>query len=102
MKIIKHSKSTQMFECNECGCIFEADGDEYEQVRVENLGICLKYAKCPECGKYTAMLFKIHHETVTCGGKYYIEGTGQEYHGPHYITEGIGILDDHGNRIVLR
>ena len=40
MKIIqhgspKHNKPDRRFECNYCGCVFEAGYDEY---------------KCPECG----------------------------------------------------
>lgn len=57
MNIIKQGKSkeelkailneTKLFECKTCGCVFEADKDEYEEDQwpytVEY------YCKCPNC-----------------------------------------------------
>ena len=54
MKIIqhgnpKHNKPDRRFECNYCGCVFEAGYDEYKysgsQYNVEYYE-----CKCPECG----------------------------------------------------
>lgn len=58
MKIIKQGKSkaevermikaTKRFECDLCGCIFEADKTEYE---TEEDYIYMTYhCKCPNCG----------------------------------------------------
>lgn len=58
MKIIKFGvtdKKTKQFICNECGCVFEADKDEYrlaDQMEAMHDGIeavCV----CPHC-KYKA------------------------------------------------
>lgn len=51
MKIIKHGSpllTTKRFKCDMCGCVFEADKDEYKVGfwRNETLYSC----QCPECG----------------------------------------------------
>ncbi len=58
MKVIKQGKSkeelkailnkTKRFECPTCGCIFEADEDEYD---VDNDFYSSFYCKCPNCGR---------------------------------------------------
>lgn len=59
MKIIKKGKTkeelkailnkTKRFECKTCGCVFEANEDEYE---VEEEWIySTYYCFCPNCGK---------------------------------------------------
>ena len=57
MKIIKEGKTkeqlekipkyTKRFECKTCGCIFEADNDEYEVE--DNRCRVLYFCKCPNC-----------------------------------------------------
>lgn len=57
MKIIKQGKTdkelsailnkTKRFECTICGCIFEADWDEYTYKF--NLNEMMYYCKCPNC-----------------------------------------------------
>lgn len=57
MKIIKEGKTkeelekilknTKRFECRTCGCIFEANNDEYELQ--DNLAYSIYYCKCPNC-----------------------------------------------------
>lgn len=52
IKIIKPGKKpeTFRFECPDCGCVFEADEDNYEAV-YESLDGCYCYAAdCPTCG----------------------------------------------------
>lgn len=59
MKIIKQGKSkeelkailnrTKRFECMTCGCIFEADEDEYN--KEECFYSYHFHCKCPNCGK---------------------------------------------------
>lgn len=59
MKIIKQGKSkeelkailnkTKRFECNTCGCIFEADEVEYDEE--DDFYTCHFYCKCPNCGR---------------------------------------------------
>lgn len=59
MKVIKQGKSkeelkailsrTKRFECKICGCIFEADYDEYETEEVQIYSY--HYCKCPNCGQ---------------------------------------------------
>ena len=59
MKIIKQGKSKEelkaifnkikRFECKTCGCIFEADEDEYECE--EEYTYSTYYCKCPNCTK---------------------------------------------------
>lgn len=58
MKIIKAGKSckrTCRFTCKNCGCIFEAEGDEMTKV-IRKPDVCLictepyVEAKCPWCG----------------------------------------------------
>ena len=61
MKIIKQGKTeeelkailnaTKRFECNTCGCIFEADKGEYEHsLSCRNEDIYY-FCKCPNCKK---------------------------------------------------
>lgn len=59
MKIIKQGKTekeleailnkTRRFECETCGCIFEADKGEYETEEVQIYSY--HYCKCPNCGQ---------------------------------------------------
>lgn len=59
MKIIKEGKTkeelerilknTKRFECKTCGCIFEADDDEYKW-DTDYIYSTL-YCKCPNCGQ---------------------------------------------------
>ena len=53
IKIIKPGKkpdTTKRFTCSHCGCVFEADVDDYEVV-YESLDGCYCYAAdCPTCG----------------------------------------------------
>lgn len=59
MKIIKEGKSkeelkailnkTKRFECKTCGCVFEADEEEYDEE--DNFYTCIYYCKCPNCGR---------------------------------------------------
>lgn len=56
MKIIKQGKTkevveailrhTKRFKCNTCGCIFEANDDEYEYHMYTDVT-----CKCPNCGQ---------------------------------------------------
>lgn len=56
MKIIRSGEpnrhqSIKRFDCEKCGCVFEADGGEYQRVDdcyVGNLGFV--YCVCPCCG----------------------------------------------------
>ena len=58
MRIIKHGKNPEpkviLFECQKCGCVFEAEERECEVVSREQVFrrpvITGYYAKCPECG----------------------------------------------------
>lgn len=45
-RILKH---TECFECKTCGCIFEADDDEYEYE--EDWIYSTYYCICPNCGR---------------------------------------------------
>lgn len=65
MKIIKDGdkelaerkkKQTKRFECKMCGCIFEADKDEYADTGVQY--DFYFYAECP-CCKETAREYKM-------------------------------------------
>lgn len=59
MKVIKQGKTkeelkaklkaTKRFECKTCGCVFEADEDEYEFE--EDYIYSSYYCKCPNCGQ---------------------------------------------------
>jgi len=51
MNVIKHGKpkiTLKRFECEVCGCIFEADKDEYTGHSQYNEMWFI--ARCPECG----------------------------------------------------
>ena len=52
-KIIKPGKkpeTTKRFTCSHCGCVFEADEDDYE-LEFDSLNGCYCYvADCPTCG----------------------------------------------------
>lgn len=53
MKIIKEGDPAKLitakrFECNKCGCVFEADKDEYKSGMQYNETYF--YCKCPFCG----------------------------------------------------
>ena len=53
MKIIKHgnpkyTKPDRRFECSHCGCIFEAEYDEYKYAGFHNNEEYYK-CNCPEC-----------------------------------------------------
>lgn len=65
MKIIKQGipkeelkailNKTKRFECRTCGCVFEADGDEYihsTYIRTVQGNDPLYYCKCPNCNSY--------------------------------------------------
>lgn len=64
MKIIKEGKTkeelekmlknTKRFECKTCGCIFEADDDEYEYE--EDYIYCTYYCTCPNCERTAEVL----------------------------------------------
>lgn len=43
-------KATKRFQCDECGCVFEADKDEYQSDMQYNTAYF--YCKCPCCGKW--------------------------------------------------
>lgn len=45
-------KKTKRFECEECGCIFEADKDEYKYCGSQREGDEW-YCICPTCGNKT-------------------------------------------------
>ena len=57
MKIIKEGKSkeeleailkaTKRFECKTCGCVFEADNDEYNYM--DDYIYSRYYCECPNC-----------------------------------------------------
>ena len=53
IKIIKPGKkpdTTELFECSYCGCMFDADEDDYE-FEFDSLNGCYCYAAdCPTCG----------------------------------------------------
>jgi Zn finger protein HypA/HybF involved in hydrogenase expression len=59
MKIIKQGKTkeelkaifneTKRFECRTCGCVFEANKDEYEYE--DDYIYSAHYCKCPNCGQ---------------------------------------------------
>ena len=56
MKIIKEGiipSTTKKFICGNCGCVFEAEENEYEPItnQMEYLEIKASYkCKCPTCG----------------------------------------------------
>ena len=54
IKIIKPGKkpdTTERFECSYCGCVFDADGYEYE-LEFDSLNSRYCYAAdCPTCGR---------------------------------------------------
>lgn len=39
------------FYCQECGCLFEADKDDYELVEDADKR-CFVVASCPDCGRW--------------------------------------------------
>lgn len=53
MRIIRpgnrNSKNIKQFSCNNCGCIFEADEDEYATTIDEQILVHKYYCICPEC-----------------------------------------------------
>ena len=54
MKIIKHGtqkNNTRKFVCNSCGCVFEAENNEYEVDFSQTCEefITTYYTFCPEC-----------------------------------------------------
>ena len=70
MKIIKQGKSekelnvilnkTRRFKCDICGCVFEADWDEY--THKSYLNETLYYCKCPNCKIHIAYEVKMRGE----------------------------------------
>lgn len=56
MKIIKHGRpetvlnTVKRFKCGSCGCVFEADKEEYTSGTQYNE--IYFQCKCPECGKF--------------------------------------------------
>lgn len=67
MKIIKQGKTeeelklilskTKRFECGMCGCIFEANADEYTHRTYLNETVY--YCKCPNCRVHNAYEVKM-------------------------------------------
>ena len=56
MKIIEHGKkpdTTKRFTCGHCGCIFEADDNEYTVLVNEQLKIHIFECHCPACRTIT-------------------------------------------------
>lgn len=54
IKIIKPGKkpdTTERFECSYCGCVFEADEDDYEEEFYSLDGYSCNTADCPTCGR---------------------------------------------------
>lgn len=53
MKIIKEGKigTTRRFNCERCGCIWEAKKGEYEPTPPVG-DLKFYWMKCPTCGKY--------------------------------------------------
>ena len=54
IKIIKPGKkpdTTKRFTCSYCGCVFEADEDDYEVVFESFDGYSCTTADCPTCGR---------------------------------------------------
>ena len=52
MKIIKHGRSTnrdRRFYCQSCGCIFDAEYDEYSY-EIDCRNETIYSSICPECG----------------------------------------------------
>lgn len=55
MKIIQHGRpetvlsSVKRFKCDSCGCVFEAEKDEY--ITGSQYNNIFYQCKCPECGK---------------------------------------------------
>ena len=54
IKIIKPGKKpeTFRFECPDCGCVFEADVDDYEKRRDDFRMEIYVLAACPSCGHF--------------------------------------------------
>lgn len=55
MKIIQHGRPKELrilkrFKCSDCGCIFEADKDEYKVGSKYNE--TYYFCPCPDCGKF--------------------------------------------------
>ncbi len=50
MRIIRQGVKTVKFICPECGCVFEADEDEYKDIGVVFKAYIYK-CKCPCCGE---------------------------------------------------
>ena len=54
MKILEHGDPRKInpvirFKCNNCGCMFEANREEYSKKVL--LGVNLYFCDCPECGE---------------------------------------------------
>lgn len=54
IKVVKEGdpnrlKASKRFQCDECGCVFEADKDEYQSDMQYNT--MYFYCECPCCGK---------------------------------------------------
>ena len=47
---IKKLKKIKTFDCDWCGCLFEADNTEYKQTAQYNE--TYYYSVCPFCGRY--------------------------------------------------
>lgn len=60
MKIIKEGNPkaranvVRRFECRTCGCVFDADGDEYEVVKWYVKDVVEASSICPMCGEVCA------------------------------------------------
>lgn len=53
-RIIKRGKvpnPIKRFKCSKCGCVFEADPDDYEKGFAYQEGEGYFYSNCPECGR---------------------------------------------------
>lgn len=66
MKIIKEGDlsrihTVRVFQCPDCGCIFEACGGEYSRTTIEGRRVCEHY--CPTCNRLVRIS---DEETVIC------------------------------------
>lgn len=43
-------RKVQRFECNACGCVFDAEKGEYEDMSDQHNGIIIR-CLCPTCGR---------------------------------------------------
>lgn len=58
MKIIKKGiipKTTKIFKCGYCGCVFECEENEYKYQCSQREEKSWYIAKCPTCGKITTL-----------------------------------------------